>query len=148
MRLLRHALPALALAASLTACSSASSDGPTTAMLQEDLDAQATAQASLRDRIAELEDRLDTRLEADGTGVSQLEDRISELDTKLGELTTALDQELTAREDATAETLASLSALEGEITAVKESLDGLRTELAKLQEDHELLKRRFENHGH
>lgn len=146
-RLPRTPILALTLAAALTACGSGT-DGPTAAMLQEDLDAQATAQASLRDRISELEDRLAVRDEADGSGVAALDDRIGELSTQLAELATQLERELAISADADAETQASIDALESEIASVKASLDELRTEVTKLREDHELLKRRFENHDH
>lgn len=146
-RTFRTPILALALSAALTACSSGT-DGPTAAMLQEDLDAQAAAQASLRDRISELEDRLDVRAEADSSGVAALDDRIGELSTQLGDLTTQLERELSARDDADAETQASIEALRAEIAGVKDSLDELRTEVTKLREEHELLKRRFENHDH
>lgn len=138
---------AAALTFALAGCSS-STEGPTAAQLQEDLDVQAAAQSNLRDQITELEDRLDSRTDAEGAGTAALQERIAAAEDELASLAAELERELTSREDATAEVLASLTALEAEINKVKGTLDGLNTEVAKLREDHELLKRRFENHGH
>lgn len=136
------------LAALATGCGSGSVDLDP---LRDDLEAQAQAQQSLRNRLQELEDLVATVTSSDDrgellTGLEDLQDRLAEIDQAIVGLNTRLGAEEVAREDADAEALAGLSSLEETMQALRDQLDTLSSDLQRLREDHELLKARFENH--
>lgn len=125
-------------------------DGPSTAELQERLDAQAAAHQTSQQRIDELEDRLAAVATDDGTAAleEELTGRIDDLTVRIDDLARQVDEAATAREDERAETLAALSSLEAAVGDLRAELDRLDTALTRLREDHELLSRRVDTHRH
>lgn len=147
MRPFPRATVALTAVLVLAACSGASSDE--IARLEADLDTQARAQTTLRERVIELEDQLAAVAAPDEDPVTaELSERIEAIQAQVDDLSRQLEEAATAREDEMAEVLASLTSLEGSLSELRSRLDEFETEQVRLREDLTLLERRFENHGH
>lgn len=146
MRPLHRALTLLLAAVLLAGCS-----GPDDELrrVTEQLEAHETAQSNLRSRLGELEEELATATAPrDDPATEALDERIGELETRLADLARRLDDAQVTREDERAETLAALSSLESAISQLRGRIEELSTELTRLDEDVQLLQRRFENHSH
>ncbi|MBW3621454.1 MAG: hypothetical protein KY461_14510 [Actinobacteria bacterium] len=147
---MRPPVRSVALVASavlLAACSGGSAED--IARLEADLDTQARAQTTLRERVIELEEQLARAAEPDEDPVTaELSGRIDELQGRLDELRASFEEATTTREDEQAEVLAALSSLESSLSELRGRLDDFETEQVRLREDLSLLERRFENHGH
>lgn len=130
----------------LAGCSSGGGD---IERLEADLDTQARAQTTLRERVIELEEQLAAAAQPDvDPATAELSARLDELQGRVDELTRQLEEAGTAREDEQAEVLAAISSLEGSISELRARIEEFETEQVRLREDLTLLERRFENHGH
>ncbi|MBW3657808.1 MAG: hypothetical protein KY457_04160 [Actinobacteria bacterium] len=136
----------LTAAVLLAACAGGSDD---LERLEADLDTQARAQTTLRERVIELEEELAAAAQPDeDPATAALAERIDALQARIDELATQLTEATTTREDEQAETIAALSSLEASLSDLRARLDEFETEQVRLREDLSLLERRFENHGH
>lgn len=142
-------LAALAVAAALVGvgCSSPATD---LEPIQADLQTQARAQAALVDRIAELEDLVETMSAAQGGSLVDLTDaleaRAAEIEATLAELQASLAEELLAREDGDAVNAAALADLVDRIDGLQATLSRIDRDLKALRSDHELLRAEFDRH--
>lgn len=142
----RSALGVLVAAVLLAGCASGSGD---LERLEADLDTQARAQTTLRERVIELEEQLAAAARPDeDPATAALAERIDELQGRIDDLATQLTEASTTREDEQAETIAALSSLEASLSDLRARLDEFETEQVRLREDLSLLERRFENHDH
>ncbi len=152
-RLLAAALAAVTLFAG-SACSSESGD---TTVIRQELDAQARAQQSLRDRIDGLQSTLDQLTDIEQGQAADFTTSVEERLTALDDAMTALQDALTALEtlhgDDTVTTNAALGDLDSRIIDVNDTLAALEQAFAVLQrevqdlkEDHDLLRAQFERH--
>ena len=147
MRLLVRPVVLLTSAVLLAGCAGGSSDA--VARLEADLDTQARAQTTLRERVIELEEQLARAAEPDVDPVTaELSARLDELQGRLDELLASFEEATTTREDEQAEVLAALSSLESSLSELRGRLDDFETEQVRLREDLSLLERRFETPGH
>jgi archaellum component FlaC len=150
----------LVLALALASCRGETDDGTAEDDLREHLQAQAVTQEDLADRLAALEDevaRLDDELavEEEPDAISSLEESVEGLDGRLRALServetidAGLNDEATARESTLAELRALTGDLQDAVDEVRGALQGIRRDVGELRDEHELLKARFDNHGH
>lgn len=82
----------------------------------------------------------------EGDGLTELASSLGEIQTALEELRTQLETETQAREDTDAELLSGLNELDSLVQDLADTVEMARLDLQRLREDHELLKRRFDNH--
>jgi chromosome segregation ATPase len=137
----------VAVPLALVACGGGNADDIT--RIEADLDTQARAQTTLRERVIELEEQLAAAAAPDvDPATAELSSRVEDLQAQVDELTRQLEEASTSREDEQAEVLASLSSLESSLSELRARLDEFETEQQRLHEDLSLLERRFENHGH
>lgn len=142
----RSAAAVLLLAVLLAGCTGGSDD---VARLEADLDTQARAQTTLRERVIELEEELALAAQPEeDPATAELSTRIDELQERVDALARSLEEATTGREDEQAEVLAAISSLESSLSELRGRLDEFETEQVRLREDLSLLERRFENHGH
>lgn len=142
----RSAAALLVPAVLLAGCTGGSDD---VARLEADLDTQARAQTTLRERVIELEEKLALAAQPEeDPATAELSTRIDELQARVDELVRQLEEATTGREDEQAEVLAAISSLESSLSELRGRLDEFETEQVRLREDLSLLERRFENHGH
>lgn len=142
----RVALAGLA-ALAVTACSS----DPEPARVDDVLDAQAEAQASLRQRVDELEKTVDDAGQ-DRSGekalsaVDELRERLDGVRGDLDGLGARLDEESTAREEAAANAETGLSDVRGGLNGLRDRVSELEAQLADLDAVIEALRDRLDKH--
>lgn len=150
-------LPSLLLAAAITlAGCSQGADGDTLAQVQDDLEAQAESQQSLRSRIDDLEQTLGGLQGGEGEAaeqVSSLREQLSSIQEQLASLEESvpalrerLDADEVALEDVAAELRAGVATLDERLGGVESSLEELRSLAQRTGEDLALLEQRFEAH--
>lgn len=138
----------LAAVAALAACSNGGGDPA----LREDLQAQADAQQSLRNRVEELESEmaeLVPGVRAAGTvgeTVTQLEEKVGALEDKLATLESGLQENAAAREASVAELRNSLEELRSSVSNLDGALEKVQRDLADLISRVNLLEERYESH--
>lgn len=141
-------LIALLLAASVaTAC------GTDLGRVEQDLEAQAQAQTDLRQRLGDLEERLNSISGESGSGQQELRtvsQRLGDLEESLDQLSTLISEERAAREaadgaanDERATLDGRLDSLESEVASIQDAINTLRAAITALQQ-------RMDNHesGH
>ena len=134
----------LVLAALLASCSTPSGD---TATLRDTIQAQSEAQDSLRTRLTELEDQVQSLLTLDaGSQLRQLTTSVTDVADQVSELRTDVTGSLADAADET-------TALRGDLSSVSSSLDDLTATVSSLQsainrlrDDLGSLEKQFQTH--
>ncbi len=114
------------------------------------IEALDNAQGDLRSRMSDIETSLTALGAADGSddalAASGLLEQLAELESAVEQLRTDLAQQGMDAETARGELSALVASLEATINGVTTTLSTLRNDIARLREDHDVLKQRFERH--
>jgi ubiquinone biosynthesis protein UbiJ len=142
----RLVLPVLAtLSLGLAACGGG--EGPSTAVLEDNLEAQADAVDALRTRVAELSDEVREVTSLDPmTGLSDLTDRLDELATRMEEVESTVAEQ-GGQEDVTAVVAAEVGKFGEQVDELVADVRDLTTVVQQVRDQLEGLETRFQEHA-
>ncbi|MDX1657565.1 MAG: hypothetical protein R3343_01980 [Nitriliruptorales bacterium] len=137
---------AVAVGLLLTGCSSEGPDTSTTE-LEQQLEAQDRVQTALRQRIEELEDRMEAVLVSDADSEAEaafadLDGRLADLEQGFESLSTRIDDTVSGQ----AELETDLQDARQALTGIQSSLSELSAQIQALREDLDSLEQQFDNH--